>query len=106
MNKADCLVGKSGQTHQAFPDGTSYLNYRNSEVYVAELNHLKEENEEIGEGQGPGLWEGNNQSSQVAETVLSKGCKTHLLFWFSVSITVQILHFKNSVQYQITVQEN
>ena len=69
---------------------------RNSEVYVAELNHLKKKMRRLEEGQRPRT-SGKEifcQSPQVAEMVLSKGCKAHLLFWFSVSITVQILHFK------------
>lgn len=65
---------------------------------VAELNHLQE-NEETGERpETSNLWEGNILSvipdGHIAEMVLSKGCGTHLLSWFSVRTAVQILHFK------------
>ena len=54
----------------------------------AELNHLQE-NEEMGERpETSNLWEGNILSvipdGHIAEMVLSKGCETHLLSWFSV----------------------
>lgn len=67
-------------------------------MQVPELNHLQE-NEETGERpETSNLWEGNILSvipdGHVAEMVLSKGCETHLLSWFSFWTAVQILHFK------------